>query len=79
MYYSLRRQVGCTCTVSIGCHAAVVSLVFLVLLQGGYNKLNDQSCKRVLHAVCHNRALRKVGGGSRTQAVVMCGGAEAFC
>jgi hypothetical protein len=34
-----------------------------VLLQGAYNKLNDQSCKRVLHAVCHNRALKKVGVG----------------
>jgi hypothetical protein len=30
------------------------------LLQGAYNKLNDQSCKRVLHAVVHNRALKEV-------------------
>lgn len=31
-----------------------------VMLQGVYNRLNDQSCKRVLHAVCHNRSLKKV-------------------
>jgi hypothetical protein len=28
--------------------------------QAAYNKLNDQSCKRVLHAVAHNRQLKPV-------------------
>lgn len=42
------------------------------LLQGAYNKLNDQSCKRVLHAVVHNRALKEVRLVGRQPEDVLC-------
>lgn len=53
---------------AIPCHAPGPARMFVpaalalacMPLQGAYNKLTDQSCKRVWHGVQHNRLLPKV-------------------